>query len=137
MKDPLLMRYHDLVKQLWENFEKILLVQIPEEKNSKADVLSKIDLSNPKRTAGIFVEYMDQPSTMSKSEVLIIDPPNWKSPIIEYLKCPSAPIDFQSAKLRIRATRYTLIDNIMYKKINEGICGQHLGRHALAHKALK
>ena len=64
----------------------------------------------------------------------------------------------ESAKLRIQATKYILIDEVLYKKsfslpylkclgsneaqyalreIHEGICGQHMGGRSLSCKALK
>ena len=67
-------------------------------------------------------------------------------------------MDWQSAKLRIRAARYTLIEKVLYKKsyiwpylrclrpdedeyalkeIHKGICGQHIGSRSLAHKTLR
>ena len=72
MKDPLLKKYLDLVKQLWGSFEKIQLVKIPKEENSNTDGLSKLDPFDPKKTVGILVEYMDQTNTTIESKVLII-----------------------------------------------------------------
>ena len=89
---------------------------------------------------------------------MVIDLPYWRSLIIDYFKSLSAFTDSQSAKLRIRAVMYSLINDILYKKlftlsylrclgldeagyalreIHERICGQHLRGHALAHKALR
>ena len=76
MKDPLLKKYYGLVNQLWGSFEKIQLIQIPKEKNTKADKLSKLNPFDPKTTSRILVEYMDQPSTMEEVEVMVIDLPN-------------------------------------------------------------
>ena len=76
MKDPLLKKYYGLVNQLWGSFEKIQLIQIPKEKNTKADKLSKLNPFDPKTTIRILVEYMDQPSTMEEVEVMVIDLPN-------------------------------------------------------------
>ena len=47
---------------------------------------------------------------------MIIEVLDWKSPIIEYLKNPATDTKSESVKLRIRATRYILIDDILYKK---------------------
>ena len=46
------------------------------EKNYRVDELSRLNISNPTKIAKILVRYMDLPSTMAESEVLIIDPPN-------------------------------------------------------------
>ena len=87
-----------------------------------------------------------------------IDAPDWRSPIIEYLKSSAIETNSESVKLRIRAARYILIDDILYKKsfsfsylrclgpdetqytlreIHEGICGQHMGNRSLSYKALR
>ena len=47
---------------------------------------------------------------------MIIDAPDSKSSIIEYLKSPTVETNSKSIKLRIRVARYILIDNILYKK---------------------
>ena len=44
---------------------------------------------------------------------MTIDAPDWRSPIIEYLKSPIIEIE---SKLKIRAARYILVDDILYKK---------------------
>ena len=95
---------------------------------------------------------------MAESEVLVINPPDWRSLIVSYLREPLASTDPKLANLRVKTLRYTLIDDVLYKKfftlpylrclgsdeadyalreIHEWICGQHLGGRALAHKALK
>ena len=79
---------------------------------------------------------------------MAIDAFNWRSPIIEYLKSRTTGTDLQSTKFKIRATKYTFIDEVLYKKsftlpylmfldpdeaeytlrkIHEGICGQQMG----------
>ena len=89
---------------------------------------------------------------------MTINAPDWKSPIIEYLKSPTRKTEPESAKLRIRAVRYILIDEVLYKKsfnlpylrclgpneaqyalgeIYEGICGQHMSGRSLFYKALR
>ena len=117
-----------------------------------------MDPSDLKATTRILVELLNQPSTIEKPKVMDIDDPDWRTPIIEYLKSPSADTNSQSTKLRIRATRYTFIDEVIYKKsftlpylrclgpdeveyalreIHKGIRGQHMGSRSLAHKAFR
>ena len=54
----------------------------------------RLDPSDPKITIGISVELLNQPSIVEESEVMIIDDPNWRSSIIDYLKSPSVNTDF-------------------------------------------
>ena len=116
VKDPTLKAYSGLVKQLWQNFSQIQLTQIPREENSRADELSRVDPSDPRTTKGILIETLNRPSTVME-EVMIIETPDWRSPIIEYLKNPATDTKSESAKLRIRTARYILIDDVLYKKI--------------------
>ena len=95
---------------------------------------------------------------MTELEVLTINPLDWRSPLVFYLENPTVSSDPDSAKIRIKVTRYTLINGVLYKKsftlpylrclspdkveytlkeIHEGIYGQHLGGRALDHKALR
>ena len=157
VKDPILKAYNKLVKQLWLKFSQIQLTQIPREENSRADELSRMDPNDSRATRGILVEIINRPST-KKREVMTINVPDWRSPIIEYLKSPTREAEPESAKLRIRAVRYILINEVLYKKsfnlpylrclgpdevqyaiseIHEGICGQHMGGRSLSYKALR
>ena len=62
-----------------------------------------MDPTNPKGIKEILVEVLNRPSITKKEEVMTIDAPDWKSPIIEYLKSLTMETDSESAKLRIRA----------------------------------
>ena len=81
------------------------------------------------------------------------------TPVIHYLKDGVLPEDKEKARLlRLKATRYTLYDDQLYKRgfstpllkcvdleqgnhilqeIHEGICGNHAGGQSLAYKALR
>ena len=83
---------------------------------------------------------------------------NWMTPIVIYLKDGRLPEDKDEArKLRIRAAKYVLIDEVLYKRdfsqpylrclapdelnyvlreIHEGACGNHSGPRALVHKVV-
>ena len=87
----------------------------PKEKKSKIDELSKLDPFDSRNTTRVLIEYMYLPSIMAKSKVFVIDPPDWRSPIVSYLKEPQHQLTL-SAKLKVKASKYTLIDNVLYKK---------------------
>ena len=59
VKDPVLKAYNGLVKQLWLKFPQIQLTQIPREKNSRADELSRVDPNDSRATRGILVEIIN------------------------------------------------------------------------------
>ena len=84
---------------------------------------------------------------------------NWMTPIIVYLKDGRLPEDKDEArKLRIRAAKDVLIDELLYKRgffqpylrclaldesnyllreVHEGVCGNHLGARTLVHKVIR
>ena len=86
------------------------------------------------------------------------EPPSWMDPIIKYLQHKELHENKNEARnLRIRAARYALIGNHLYRKsfsglylrclnsedarrllkeIHEGVCGNHSGGRNLAYKAL-
>ena len=87
-------------------------------KYARADELSRLDPSDPKATMGISVKVLNQPNTADEQEVMAIDAPDCRSPIIEYLKSLVIETDSKSAKLRIRAAKYIFIDDILYKNLS-------------------
>ena len=75
-----------------------------------------MDSDDPKATKEILIEILNRPSTATENKIMIIEAPDWRSPIIEYLKSPTITTELESTKLRIRAARYILIDDVLYKK---------------------
>ena len=117
-----------------------------------------MDPNDPRTTRGILVEVLSRPSTAATKEVMIIETPDWRSPIIEYLKSPTKETEPKSTKLRVRAVRYIFIDEVLYKKsfslpylrclrpdeaqyalreIHEGIYDQYIGGQSLSYKTLR
>ncbi|XP_022889077.1 uncharacterized protein LOC111404514 [Olea europaea var. sylvestris] len=130
-KDSSMVVYLKLVLDLVLHFEKFELIQVPCLENTQADALSKL-------------------ASSKDSELL--------KPIIAYLKDQSLPASRSEArKLRRRDVHFVLQEDILYKRsfappllrcvggeeaiyilreIHEGICGNHSGGTALAHKSL-
>ncbi|GKV01681.1 hypothetical protein SLEP1_g14220 [Rubroshorea leprosula] len=87
------------------------------------------------------------------------DTPSWTDSIVSFLRDGIVPEDRQEAmKLRKKASRYTLVDEVLYKRsfslpllrclnpyeaeyalreVHEGVCGSHVGARTLAHKVLR
>ncbi|GKV01151.1 hypothetical protein SLEP1_g13729 [Rubroshorea leprosula] len=109
-----------------------------------------------------FVEVLDEPSFMKPRMMEIStnpDTPSWTDSIISFLQDGIVPEDRQEAtKLRKKASRYTLVDGVLYKRsfslpllrclnpyeaeyalreVHEGVCGSHVGARTLAHKVLR
>lgn len=133
---------------------------IPRSQNEKADALSRLALIESNEDIDvIYFETMTKPSIKSESVATIENESCWMDPIKAYLNEGQLPYDVGEArKLILKATRYTVIDGVLYKRsftlpylrclspvdvdyalkdIHEGICGQHLGGRALMHKILR
>ena len=83
--------------------------------------------------------------------------PDWMHNIVKYLQTGELPeYEKHEHKVRIQATRFTLINDHLYRwsfgglylrclsdtkakyvldELYEGVCGNHLGRRTLAHRA--
>ncbi|GKU85421.1 hypothetical protein SLEP1_g100 [Rubroshorea leprosula] len=127
-----------------------------------ADSLSKFASDSSLSSKSVFVEVLDEPSFMKPRMMEIStnpDTPSWTDSIISFLREGIIPEDRQEAmKLRKKASRYTLVDGVLYKRsfslpllrclnpyeaeyalreVHEGVCGSHVGARTLAHKVLR
>ncbi|GKU89559.1 hypothetical protein SLEP1_g3685 [Rubroshorea leprosula] len=124
--------------------------------------LSKFASDSSLSSRSVFVEVLDEPSLM-KSRMMEIstdpDTPSWTDSIISFLRDGIISEDRPEAmKLRKKASRYTLVDGVLYKRsfslillrclnpyeaeyalreVHEGVCGSHVGARTLAHKVLR
>ena len=156
-REEVMVKYLRLVKAMMTQFEECQVEYVPREENTKADALSKFASSEMDEYPGsIYFQVLKIPSINAK----LVAPINlgncWMNPIKAHLQTGWAPDNTMEArKLTVRALRYAMIDGILYKKsfiipylkclrtdeaqealkeVHEGICGQHLGGRALAHK---
>ncbi|XP_043691538.1 uncharacterized protein LOC122642173 [Telopea speciosissima] len=129
-----------------------------EAKESQMAQLATSDFQDLGRT--VYLNVLGTPSIEQSDEVLPIEvEPCWMDPLVNCLQEGILPTDKEEAKkVRIRAARYTMIGGTLYKKafvmpylkclrpseaeyvlreIHTGICGQHLGGIALAHKVIR
>uniref|UniRef100_A0A2N9EH15 Uncharacterized protein n=1 Tax=Fagus sylvatica TaxID=28930 RepID=A0A2N9EH15_FAGSY len=153
-KEDRMKKYLTVVKDLLAHFKKVELLQIPREDNVAADRLARLASSGIEIDG--FIEIQGRPSTEEEIVNSITVNTMWMSPIIRYLKEGTLPADRTEAhKLRIRASHFQLLGDILYKmgfsrphlrclspeeanysirEVHEGICGNHLGARSLAHK---
>ncbi|GKU94112.1 hypothetical protein SLEP1_g7642 [Rubroshorea leprosula] len=160
--DPVMVKYVALVAELKCKFQKFCLSKIPRAENEQADSLSKFASDNSLSSRSVFVEVLDEPS-FTKPRVMEIstnpDTPSWTDSIVSFLRDGIVPEDRQEAmKLRKTASRYTLVNGVLYKRsfslpllrclnpyeaeyalreVHEGVCGSHVGARTLAHKVLR
>ncbi|GKV12104.1 hypothetical protein SLEP1_g23299, partial [Rubroshorea leprosula] len=160
--DPILAKYVVAVSELKNRFEKFQLTKIPRAENEHADSLSKLASENFGEAKSVYIEILNEPSFQTSGVMEIstdLDAPSWTDPIREYLLNGTIPEDKQEEmKLRRKASRYTLVGDILYKRsyslpllrcltpyeaeyalreVHEGVCGNHVGARTLAHKVLR
>ncbi|GKU93201.1 hypothetical protein SLEP1_g6811 [Rubroshorea leprosula] len=126
------------------------------------DSLSEFASDSSLSSISVFVEVLDEPRFMKPRMMEIStdpDTPSWIDPIVSFLQDGSVPEDKQEPmRLRKKASRYTLVDGVLYKRsfslpllrflnpyeveyalreVHEGVCGSHIGARTLAHKILR
>ncbi|XP_075633387.1 uncharacterized protein LOC142605844 [Castanea sativa] len=150
-------KYLNKVKQLVQKFKEASFVQLPREENMEVDALARVAF------AGGIMDECDKIQYIPSIDLLEIqqigEGENWMSPIIVYLKHERLLEDKDEArKLRVRTTKYVLIDEVLYKrgssqpylrclasdelnyvlrKVHEGACGNHLGVRLLVYKVIR
>ena len=148
-------KYLNKVKRLVKKFKKASFVQLPKEENMEADALVKATLAGGAMDEYEKIQYMP---SIDLPEVQQIGGENQMTPIIVYLKDERLLEDkYEARKLRIKAAKYVLIDEVLYKRgfsqpylrclaldesnyvlkeVHEGACGNHSGARALVHKVI-
>ncbi|XP_020412920.1 uncharacterized protein LOC109947377 [Prunus persica] len=159
-RDTSMNAYLSSTHQLLQNFQAYEIRQIPRSENSHADALARLASAiNDKIGRKVPVEILAQPSTVASETFTVRYEDTWMSPIYSYLTNDTLPDDkAQARKLRYRSARYTVINDVLYKRgyttpylkcltaeqgdyvlreIHNGVCGDHSGSRSLAHKTFR
>ncbi|XP_020206975.1 uncharacterized protein LOC109792009 [Cajanus cajan] len=162
-KDPQLAKYLEKVKLLSENFREFTLNHVPQEKNSRADLLSKLaSTKKPGATRSVIQETLSQPSINTPQEsVLFIQEEldSWMGLYIAYLTKGELPEYKREASLIQReSARFVVINERLYQRgfsspllrclttsqaqrmmdeVHGGMCGSHIGGRALVYKVAR
>ncbi|XP_016164514.1 uncharacterized protein LOC107607039 [Arachis ipaensis] len=158
VKDPLLSKYLDVVHNLLSKFTKYEIQHIPRESNGRADILSKLASTQPKRSS-LYQSKLLNPSVELTYVLSVTQETDWSSPFIQYLQTGVFPGDVKNARhFRRQASFYTIFNNCLYRRgfshpllkclcrseaelalaeAHEGICGTHLGARSLYSKILR
>ena len=142
------------MKRLIKKFKKATFIQVLRKENMEADALAKATSINGSVDELHEVQYM--PSIDLPKMQQIESQGNWMALIIIYRRDRRLPEERDEArKLRIKSTKYVLIDEVMYKRgfsqpylrclapdktnyvlkeVHEEACGNHSGAKALVHK---
>ncbi|XP_052288620.1 uncharacterized protein LOC127899311 [Citrus sinensis] len=112
-------QYLKIVKQMMGKFEAVEVIQIPREQNSRADILARMAaVADPKMPKSVPLEVKSGPSIEQNLGVLRIEQKcSWRDPIVSYLRDGSLPPDkLRARKIRAQASRYTMIDGVLYRR---------------------
>ncbi|KAL0402116.1 UNVERIFIED_CONTAM: hypothetical protein Slati_4241500 [Sesamum latifolium] len=154
-----MIQYLQQITDLKIKFHHFQIIQIPREKNAKADSLSKLASSlEDCRTRHITIHYLPEARTPLAVQSITTGE-DWKTPIIKWIEEGLLPENrWEAARLKTRATRFVIQEHILYKKsythplliylsteegihilqeIHSGCCGAHTGTRILANKALR
>jgi ribonuclease HI len=110
-------KYCAAVRKLEDKFEGLEFHHIERDRNTAADVLSKLGSGRTQVPPGVFVQEILQPSiSMDQTEECNIinqlksDSDDWRRPIIKYIKNEEEPDDKNSAeRIARQSAHYTLI----------------------------
>ena len=152
-------RYLDQVRARVDDLE-ARIIQIPRGENEHADRLAKTASAERMITPGNVLSFVQlspliDPSNMQE----ICFESTWTTPLVSYLKNGLLPDEKEAArKLKVQATRFVLIKDVLYKRgfsrpylrclgaeeadyvmreVHKGICGNHSGLRSLVHKLVR
>nr|XP_025617259.1 uncharacterized protein LOC112709589 [Arachis hypogaea] len=156
-KDPLLQKYLEKVKSLSQKFDEVTIQHVPRERNTRADLLSKLASTKPGEGNRSLIQGMTREPAITLHITTLS--PSWLDPITNYLEHGQVPGDEKDAvKLRREAAKYAVIQGQLFRKglsqpllkclhpdqtdyvlreVHEGCCGHHIGGKALARKLIR
>ena len=151
--------YLDRVKRRVDDLQ-AKIIQIPIGENEQANRLAKAALVEHMITHGNVLSFVQLSPLIDSSKVQEIGSgSNWTSTIASYLKDGILPNEKEAPrKLKVRAARFVLIKDVLYKRgfshpylrclgneeaeyvmreVHKGICENHSGSRSLVHKLVR
>ncbi|GAU32496.1 hypothetical protein TSUD_317030 [Trifolium subterraneum] len=108
-KEERLLEYLNLIRAKLAKFKETEVKHVPREHNARADVLSKLASTRRKKAGNqsLIQETLTKPSIEKTAEVMhirAIDEQSWMSPVYNFLKTNTLPVDAkEAARIRKRA----------------------------------
>ncbi|XP_025652914.1 uncharacterized protein [Arachis hypogaea] len=156
-RDSLLQKYLEKVRELSKLFEEVTIQHVPRERNTRADLLSKLASTKPGFGNRSLIQGMAKEPTVALHLTRLS--PSWLDPIANFLESDKLPDDEKEAKvLRREVAKYAIIQGQLFKKglsqpllkclhpdqtdyvlreVHEGCCGHHIRGKALARKLIR
>ncbi|XP_015935317.1 uncharacterized protein LOC107461349 [Arachis duranensis] len=114
-RDPLLQKYLEKVRELARQFQEVTVQHVPRERNTRADLLSKLASTKPGAGNRSLIQGMVKEPTVALH--LTKSSPSWLDPITNFLEHGKLPDDEKSAKtLRREAAKYAIIHGQLFRK---------------------
>ncbi|XP_038971180.1 uncharacterized protein LOC120104330 [Phoenix dactylifera] len=159
--EPSMQKYLQKVRNLTSTLSSFNIQHISRSENLRADQLSKLATSRMSELSkATMLEYLQTSSTEEPEPILCIETePSWMDELISYLQDEALPDDeLEARRIRRLDSRYVFYDGKLYRRsftssllrclhpseadyamreVHKGICGNHLGGRALAHKILR
>ncbi|XP_057734574.1 uncharacterized protein LOC130950023 [Arachis stenosperma] len=157
VRDLLLQKCLEKVRELSNQFEEITIQHLPRERNTRVNLLSKLASTKPGVSNRSLIQGMlKEPAVALHLTKIGL---SWLDPIVDFLESSKLPDDEKAAKaLRRKATKYATIQGQLFKKglsqpllkclhpeqmdyvlrkVHEKCCGHHIGGKALARKLIR
>ncbi|XP_072074134.1 uncharacterized protein [Arachis hypogaea] len=114
-RDPLMQKYLEKVKEMTSQFQEVTIQHVPRERNTRADLLSKLASTKPGVGNRSLIQGMVKEPTVAL--YLTKSSPSWLDPITNFLELGKLPDDEKAAKtLRREAARYAIIQGQLFRK---------------------
>ncbi|GKD51789.1 reverse transcriptase domain-containing protein [Tanacetum coccineum] len=161
-KEPGMIKYLKMFKNLANTFKEFPIKQVPRGENKKADALSKMaSTSFTHLSKQVLVEELKEKSIDEKEVLAVVEEEGctWMTPIYEYLTKEIIKEEKRNARaIHRKAGRYAVTNGILYKRsflgpwlryvgplqanyvlreIHEGSCSMHAGPRFVVVKALR
>ncbi|XP_072084426.1 uncharacterized protein [Arachis hypogaea] len=119
-RDPLLQQYLAKVNKLKEGFERVTIKHVPRERNTRADLLSKLASTKPGHgNKSLIQEVVKSPSvsTTTNAHLTLSNQGSWTYPILQYFLDGTLPPDPKEGKrIKREAANYTVVTGQLYKR---------------------
>ena len=168
-KDHKMLTYLDIMKKLQLSFDTFTIQQVPRELNTQSDALAGLGaVFRSTGMSNIPIIHITQPAILrlqNQSPTSIFNThvaenvDDWMHVYTDYLKHGVLPTDRNEARaIRMKVSRFSLIDDVLFKKsatgllqrclnskeaaltlldLHQGECGNHSGARSLSNKVLR